>query len=71
MTWLLLPTKDCKCGTCEKARELVDEEGALRLGRTTCTCAAGDESIAHEPSCATHLNGMRLFPSPSRDVSVK
>jgi hypothetical protein len=28
MTWMVLPTKDCKCATCEKLREVIDENGA-------------------------------------------
>jgi hypothetical protein len=30
--WIVLPTKDCKCATCEKLRTIVDEDGHLRPG---------------------------------------
>jgi len=30
--WIVLPTKDCKCATCEKLRETVTEDGTLRMG---------------------------------------
>jgi hypothetical protein len=29
--WIVLPTKDCKCATCEKLREFVDENGTPNL----------------------------------------
>ncbi len=29
--WMPLPTKDCKCATCEKLREVVDENGTLKI----------------------------------------
>ena len=26
-TWIVLPTKGCKCATCERLREVVNEDG--------------------------------------------
>jgi hypothetical protein len=31
--WIVLPTKDCKCASCERLREFVSEGGQLNLGR--------------------------------------
>ena len=40
--WIVLPTKDCKCATCEKLRDTVLEDGTLRMGASgtsfTPTC---------------------------------
>jgi hypothetical protein len=51
MTWLLLPTKDCKCATCEKAREVVDEDGNVRLDPSfnafKCVICGGAGTCTH------------------------
>jgi len=53
--WIVLPTKDCKCASCEKLRELVDEGGQLNMGRP--------DGLAHNParSQPVHLSADDLW----------
>jgi hypothetical protein len=30
--WIVLPTKGCKCATCEKTREVIDDDGNPKTG---------------------------------------
>lgn len=46
--WIVLPTKDCKCATCEKTREVIGDDGQLRPG-STFEIATGPRFLINVP----------------------
>jgi hypothetical protein len=69
MTWLLMPTKGCTCATCERARELVDEDGNVVLKTPTCSCGAGSSSITHDVACEMHMCALQIFQNTRAAVA--
>ena len=57
--WIVLPTKGCACGTCEKLREAIDEDGAIKLGTVYETPSFKSHAL-EIPNCSSCGKPMAL-----------